>query len=148
MNSRREDYRTCIGKGMAVQNVRETLTLSASTIRIVQSEHPYAKAMEVVLIVALGYNWHSRVQTSTFPLSTHGTKWKTSDSTPFMVFTQISGILSPVSIARSSNCDLMVCRVLVSSYVAIFSSSLFQMVQTFLFQLMLLFVVSLQSCAV
>uniref|UniRef100_A0A6M2FB57 Uncharacterized protein n=1 Tax=Populus davidiana TaxID=266767 RepID=A0A6M2FB57_9ROSI len=133
---------------MAVQNVRETLTLSASTIRIVQSEHPYAKTIKVVLIVALGYNWHSRAQTSTLPHSTHGTKWKTFDSTPFMVFTQISRILSPVSIARSSNCDLMVCRVLVSSYAVIFSSSLFQMVQTFLFQLMPLFVASLQSCAV
>lgn len=102
-SSRRAGCKTCTGKGMAVLNVQETLILSASTIRIVQSAHPAARTMEVLQIAALEYNWHSLALISTLQFSIHGTKQRTSVSIHYMAFIQISGILSLVSTARSSN---------------------------------------------
>lgn len=97
---------------MAARLAQATLTLCASTIRIVLSGLTTARIEVVMLIVAWGYNLHFLALISMNLFSIHGLKWRIFVSTLCMAYIPISGVLSQINTTNSSDCFLMfVCRV-------------------------------------
>lgn len=106
LNSVRAHLKICTGSEMVVDHVLGSQLLFVSAIKFVQSGHQVAKP-RVVLIAAQVYNWLFQVQISMRLFSIHGTRWPICGNTLSFHCIQISEILLPASIIRSSKLLVM-----------------------------------------